>query len=329
MLLFENVTWQAGLAWVVVLLALLGLNELTRRNTWAALTLFVVVPAALTVAVWPQTAGEDSSTGSWFHWVKIYSALAGCLGFMAIRYFPRLQTHSWALLFPPVILGLNMLEAIVRDVQVYGLDAGVHDGAFMNPGVWNLMNGAAGVLNLVTIGGWVGIYVTRDQSRDMIWPDMTRFWFLGYTAWNFSYVYNCVGDHSFYAAGALLAAPLIAALVIRRGAWLQHRAHTLVFWMMFTMSVPQFADSSAFAVQSPHSPAALFAVASVSLLVNIAVAAVHVRRMRATRRNPLMDEIFTETAEVQHLIDTTPGHRSAPSAPALPARDTAPRTSVG
>ena len=37
------------------------------------------MPIVLTVFVWPHTAGEGSSTGTWFHWVKVYSALAGCL----------------------------------------------------------------------------------------------------------------------------------------------------------------------------------------------------------------------------------------------------------
>ena len=48
------------------------------------------VPIILTVSVWPQTAapGNEYGTGTWFNWVKTYSALAGITGFMAIRYIP-------------------------------------------------------------------------------------------------------------------------------------------------------------------------------------------------------------------------------------------------
>ncbi len=55
----------------------------------------------------------------------------------------------------------------------------------------------------------------------MIWPDML--WF--YTLRNFAYVYNRVGEF-FYAGAALLISCTIPAFFIKRGAWLQHRAHT-------------------------------------------------------------------------------------------------------
>jgi len=46
---------------------------------------------ALTIFVWPTTAapGNEYGTGTWFNWVKTYSALAGCLGFMAILLDPK------------------------------------------------------------------------------------------------------------------------------------------------------------------------------------------------------------------------------------------------
>ena len=71
-------------------------------------------------------------------------------------------------------------------------------------GPWNIINGIAGILNILTISGWVGIFVSKDRSRDMIWPDQLWFWIIAYDLWNFAYVYNCVSDHSFYAGAALL-----------------------------------------------------------------------------------------------------------------------------
>lgn len=321
MFLFESITWQQGLMWFVVLGALIGLNEVTRRWKIGGLAIFVALPIILTIFVWPTTAAAGSSTGSWFHWVKVYSALAGCLGFMLIRYVPRLSRNQYMLLFPPAILAINIAEAVIRDFEVAGLQ-GMHDGVFMVGGVWNYMNGVAGILNLLTICGWVGIYVSRDKTKDMIWPDMLWFWIIAYDLWNFAYVYNCVGDHSFYAGAALLIGCTIPAFFIKKGAWLQHRAHTLALWMMFTMAVPTFVSDSAFSVQSSHDPVALFTVSALALAANIAVAVYQVRRIITQRKNPLTDELFEDLPAYQRVVTEIPGseptiEEDEPRAPAL------------
>ena len=115
MFLFESIPWYSALMWVVVLIALMFFNEVTRRSKWAGIGIFLVLPFVLTIAVWPETAGEGSSTGTWFHWVKVYSALAGCLGFMAIRYVKGWGTNKYLLMFPPIILAINIMEAVIRD----------------------------------------------------------------------------------------------------------------------------------------------------------------------------------------------------------------------
>ncbi|QCX27806.1 DUF5692 family protein [Nocardioides jishulii] len=293
MFLFESIPWYSWAMFFVVLGGLIALNEVTRRWKWAGLGFFVALPIFLTLFVWPNTAGEGSSTGTWFHWVKVYSALAGCLGFMLIRYVPRLAKNRWMLMFPAAILAINIAEAVIRDFQVAGLQ-GMHDGVFMVGGSWNYMNGIAGILNLLTICGWAGIIVSRDRSKDMIWPDMMWFWIIAYDLWNFAYVYNCVGDHAFYAGAALLISCTIPAFFIKKGAWLQHRAHTLALWMMFTMAFPTFVTSSQFAVESSHNPTALFVVSALSLAANVAVAAYQVFVIVTRHRNPLRDELYTE-----------------------------------
>ncbi|MHA7134112.1 DUF5692 family protein [Oerskovia turbata] len=312
MFLFDTIPWQAAVMWFVVLAALVGLNELVRWSKTAAIGIFIVLPIVLTIFVWPHTAGGDSSTGTWFHWVKVYSALAGCIGFMLIRYFPRIGNMKYALLFPPAILALNIAEAVIRDFEVYGLD-GMVDGVFMVGGPWNIMNGVAGILNLLTICGWAGIYITRDRFQDMVWPDMMWFWIIAYDLWNFAYVYNAVGDHSFYAGAALLIACTIPAFFLRKGAWLQHRAHTLAFWMMFTMAFPAFVSDSQFAVDSSHNPTALFVVSLVSLLANVAVAVYQVKVIVTKRRNPLRDELFTDLKSYQEIAKDRPAPEQVPA----------------
>ncbi|WP_225426971.1 DUF5692 family protein [Companilactobacillus kedongensis] len=301
MFLFQNITAIDWVMWIAVIAALMLLNEAARANKWIGLALFVAVPIILTIFVWPRTAGAGSSTGTWFHWVKVYSALAGCLGFMALRFIPKLQNNKWMLMFPPIILSVNIMEAVFRDFQVYGLH-GMVDGVFMNGGAWNIMNGIAGIINIITITGWMGIIVSRDKQKDMIWPDQIWPWIIAYDVWNFAYVYNCVGDHSFYAGAALLLSCTIAAFFIKKGSWLQARAQTLAFWMMFTMSFPAFVTDSQFAVQSSHSSTALMTISALALIINIAVLGLHIYRVVKLRRNPLKDSVYAGTRAHDQVV---------------------------
>ena len=317
MFLFESIPWYSALMWVAVVVGLMALNELARLSRWAGLALFVALPLVLTVFVWPSTAGDGSSTGTWFHWVKVYSALAGCIGFMAIRYIPRFAKNRYWLMFPAAILAINIAEAVIRDFQVTSMD-GMVDGVMMVGGPWNAMNGVAGILNLVTICGWAGIIISQDKKKDMVWPDMLWFWIVAYDLWNFAYVYNAVGDHSFYAGAALLISCTIPAFFIKKGAWLQFRAQTLAFWMMFTMAVPSFVSDSTFAVESSHNPTALFTVSAISLVANVAVAVYQVHRIVTRRKNPLTDELYTDLPAYQKVLAA-----NSPAAPEVKVSEVA------
>lgn len=128
--------------------------------------------------MWPQTCktGNEFGTGNWINRAKTYSCLAGCIGFMAIRYFPKLAQKKWILCFPPLILSINILEACIRDFQCfsYGLfDGGVVNHLWVMSGPWNIMNGIAGLLNILAVCGWFGIFVSKDKTKDMMYPDMT------------------------------------------------------------------------------------------------------------------------------------------------------------
>lgn len=304
MFLYESIPWYSWLMWLGVLAALIALNEVTRRWKWGGIAFFIILPIVLTIFIWPTTAGAGSSTGTWFHWVKVYSALAGCLGFMVIRYFPKVAKVKWALIFPAAILALNILEACIRDFQVGSMGAdGMVDGVYMLSGPWNWMNGIAGLINLITICGWFGIFVSRDKAKDMIWPDMLWFWIIAYDLWNFAYVYNCVGDHSFYAGAALLISCTIPAFFIKPGAWLQHRAHTLALWMMFTMAVPMFVSDSIFSVDTSHSAAALMTVSALSLIANVAVLIFQVYTIVKRRLNPLTDQLYSDLPQYQAVVE--------------------------
>jgi len=208
-ILYQSTSISTWAIWLFVLFALMAFNEFGRSTKWGGLVLFLIVPVVLTVFVWPTTAapGNEYGTGNWFNWVKTYSALAGCLGFMAIRYIPGLSKKKWALCFPPLILAVNIFEACIRDFQcfTYGAWTGEYiNNLWVMSGPWNIMNGIAGLLNIITICGWLGIIISKDRTKDMIWPDMIWPWIIAYDLWNFAYTYNCIADHSFYCGLALL-----------------------------------------------------------------------------------------------------------------------------
>ncbi len=297
MFLFQAIPWYSVAMWFGVLLGLIALNELARVSKWSAIVMFIALPIALTIAVWPQTAGKGSSVGTWFHWAKVYSALAGCLGFMALRFIKGFDKNKWVLFFPAFILAINICEAVVRDFQVFSFQSDgskLIDGMAMLSGPWNIMNGIAGILNIITISGWAGIFVGKNKKKDMLWPDQLWFWIIAYDLWNFAYVYNCVGDHSFYAGAALLVSCTIPAFFLRKGAWLQHRAQTLAIWMMFVMCFPTFVDSSPFAVKASLNPAALWLVSGLALAFNVGVFVYHFYKVFKFKRNPITGDVHPE-----------------------------------
>jgi hypothetical protein len=305
MFFYQAIHWYSALMWLAVFAGLVLLNELGRANKWTGIFMFIVLPLVLTVALWPTTAGSGTSMDDWFHWAKVYSSLAGCIGFMAIRYIPKLQKNKIALAFPPLILAINICEAVIRDFQCFdfnSLVSGAIDGQIIVGGPWNIMNGIAGILNIITITGWMGIFAGKGKSKDMLWPDMLWFWIIAYDLWNFAYTYNCLPDHSFYCGLALLLSCTFAGFVLKKGAWLQHRAQTLAIWCMFAMTYPAFIDTSKFAVKSSHNAAALFIVSALALLSNVAVFAYEIYKIARTKRNPLKEEIYTDLAAYRNVI---------------------------
>jgi hypothetical protein len=289
-----------------VLLALLAFNEFSRSTKWGGILMFIIIPIILTLFVWPTTAapGNVYGTGTWFNWVKTYSVLAGCVGFMAIRYIPGLVEKKWVLAFPPLILALNIFEACIRDFQVYSFglfDGGVVDNLWTISGPWNIMNGIAGLLNIIVICGWFGIFVSKDKTKDMMYPDMIWAYVIAYDLWNFAYTYNCISDHSVYCGMILLLSCTIPAFFIKKGCWLQHRAHTLALWIMFIMTVPQFADRIA-PVPTTHNPTAFFIVSFLALAANVGLAVYQFNIIRKKKLNPFKDEVYKETKVYQDVI---------------------------
>lgn len=300
MFFFESISIEASAFWIALFVGLIVFNEISRRTKAGGLVLFVALPIVLTVFVWPNTAVEGSGAGNWFQWAKVYSALAGCIGFMILRYVPKLQTNKFMLCFPPLILSINILEAVIRDIQCAGF-SGVVDGVTIIGGPWNYINAAAGILNILTICGWMGIFIGKTKSKDMVWPDMMWFWIIAYDIWNIAYVYNSAGDRAFYSI-ALLLAPTVVAFTIGKGAWLQHRAHTLALDMMLLLTIPSLFLDSVFTVPAVASTTPNMVLSCVALAANIAVVVYHVYKIVKTKRSPIKGRLYADSKFYQRVV---------------------------
>lgn len=305
MFFFEPISLEAGLFWLALFVGLIIFNEISRRWLAGGIALFVALPIVLTIFVWPNTAVEGSGAGNWFQWAKVYSALAGCLGFMVLRYVPKLQNNKFMLFFPPLILGINIMEAVIRDIQCAGFN-GVVDGVMIIGGPWNYINATAGIINILTICGWMGIFAGKTKSKDMVWPDMMWFWIIAYDIWNIAYVYNSAGDRAFYSI-ALLLAPTVVAFTIGKGAWLQHRAHTLALDMMLLLTVPSLFLGSTFTTPAVTSTTPNMTLSCIALAVNIGVAGYHIYKIKTTKRSPIKGNLYSDSKFYKSVVEANGG----------------------
>jgi hypothetical protein len=293
--LYEGLNVQSFLALLAFIAAFLFLNEISRRSKTVSVLMFVLLPVLLAMGIFFGPLGSPTGK-TWFGWVKVVSALIGVYGFLLIR-FTKLGTKKFAAVFPAAILSINIAEAVFRELEIFvtyktlTVDAG---GIVVQGGPWNILNAIAGVFTIITLTGFVGIRVSKDKSRDMIWPDMTWPYVIGYTLWNYAYVYNCISTRSLYAGFGILTAAVIAEYFFKRGAWLQHRAQILSLYAMFSLSV-DFQTASFFKVIPTYSTGALMSLSVLSFVFNLGVFFFMVYTVRQRKVNPIRQELYVHT----------------------------------
>lgn len=299
---YENFT-LTGIVGVILLTGLwLLINEVTRKSKMASIVAYCIVPVVLAVLVLTNVLGSPSGK-TWFGWVKVISALIGVCGFMLIR-FTKIGKTKFSAYFPVSILAINIAEAVYREFEVFQthkvmeIDAA---GIVILGGPWNILNAIAGILCIVTLTGFVGITVSKDKSRDMIWPDMTWMYIIGYTLWNVAYVYNCISTRSMYAGVSILIAALIAEFVFKKGAWLQHRAQILALYAMFALSF-DYHPTSFFNMIPTYKPSMWMTISVISFVFNLGVFSHMIYIMMKDKKNPLKQEIYTDMAYYKAVI---------------------------
>ena len=131
-MLFQIYGERAGyqlLGWLLVFVALVLFNEIARRSKKGGLFFFVALPAALTVyfiaiyvgaamgAEWALNNSTYVYMNGWFHYAKLYASLAGCIGFMMLKYKWSFGKTEWFKVFPFAIVAINILIAVASDFE--------------------------------------------------------------------------------------------------------------------------------------------------------------------------------------------------------------------
>ena len=327
--------WQL-LGWVMVFVGLILVNEIARRTKLGGILTLVILPAALTVyfiaicigaasgADWALNNPTYIHMNSWFHYAKLYAATIGCIGFMMLKYKWSIGKTEWFKVYPFLIVAINILIAVGSDMEsaIRGAIALKEtgsswwlssEGVWLYGGWWNVVNAIAGVLNILCMTGWWGIYSSKKKD-DMLWPDMTFAFIIAYDIWNFEYTYNNLPTHSWYCGLALLLAPTFAAMLWNKGGWIQNRANTLALWCMFAQVFPLFQDNSRFSVipriyadgymdKNVHTtladPTAQGIIAIAALAANVIVLGVIIKRSIEQKKNPYKNEIWKGTKDFE------------------------------
>ena len=332
--------------WAMVFIGLIVLNEVGRRTKLGAAIIFGVAPLAMTIycvaiavgvsqgAEWALTNPTHVYQNSWFHYAKVYAALAGCWGFIAIKYqWGKIGKAHWFRAWPFVIVAINIMIAVVSDFEsayhffVLGESTWVtSEGATQLAGWNNVFNGIAGIINIFCMTGWWSVYASEDKT-DMLWPDMTWVYIIAYDIWNFCYTYNCLPTHSWFCGFALLLAPTVAAFCWNKGGWIQNRANTLATWCMFAQVVPMFQIKGRFSVLpvlysnvegfesldafslttmdltsvAPNTKVQGF-MAIIALVANVICLSVIIKRAIEQKKNPYKNEIFVGTKDYEEAM---------------------------
>ncbi|MGK5092741.1 DUF5692 family protein [Deltaproteobacteria bacterium TL4] len=205
---------------VFLMLFLLLMQEILRRNKYLTWFVFLILPFAL-LPWWLEHGSHNL-----FSWVKIYSVTMGVCWFTLCRY-TQLKDKRWPFYVGYMILALNILEAVLKDISK---EHYIH-----------YINAVAGILLIFTLPGPKHIKVDMESKhRDFTWDTPIQ-WIIGYTLWNFAFIYLCVSRDT-YIHIAVLGAPLIIG-IFNNKLWLQARGFTLgLFGIMIYTYRPMFSE---------------------------------------------------------------------------------------
>lgn len=232
--------WQYLISMSIYIILLLLAVEIMRKKYKLAAIFWII--SLLTFPLW------QANLDGWFRWAKTLSVLlptAFVVGLARIAQFEKREgfwlffRKNWVMWFLYGILGLNILEASLKDFSL-----------------GNYFNGISGLILIVTIplvksqkGTKIGWKISEEKNGDLI-AYTDPLWNFLYTTWNIAFVY---AENPGYAASSLcilLAAELYPIIKKRPELYVQARVYTLAIHILIRANYDIFTplmDSSAFA----------------------------------------------------------------------------------
>lgn len=204
---------------LLLFVGLVVAEEIFHRYPRFSLTFFSIASIIL-FSCWILLVGAVD----WFPWAKVLSIASGIIVLSLLRTTKlgsRTKLVAWTTY---AFLAVNILEATVRDAVVGNMA--------------NYLNAMAGFLLIVTLEKLYTVHISKkDDYRDLLWSGMTLPWIVGYTLWNWTFVYLNFGFQSSLMHIAVLGS---AFLVVFRNKdrWLQARAFTLGMYFILFHSLP-------------------------------------------------------------------------------------------
>lgn len=200
---------------VMYVIAYEGFRRCKLNSIWL---IFGVLPLVLTPA-WVWLNDFDV-----FLWIKMFSVFGGlCLaGWLK---FGKADSTAMFRFLVPSILFVNVGEAMMVDLS--------------QAGIQHLANAVAAISLMVTIPfGRRKVCVERIIGLNDLQFDLPRRWFVGYTLWNWSFVYLNYPAYTGHHTAVLLAALVVGC--IRPKMWLQARSVTLGLNLLCYGTDPDF-----------------------------------------------------------------------------------------
>lgn len=235
--------WQYLVSMLLYIILLMLAVEFMRKQYRLAAIFWILT--LLTFPLW------DSQLEGWFRWAKTLSVLlptALVVGLARIANYEKregwwkIYRKGWVLWFLYSMLGLNILEASIKDFTL-----------------GNYFNGISGLVLIVTIplvksvkskdAGWK---ISEEKPGDLL-AYTDAIWNFLYTSWNIAFVY---AENPGYAASSLcilLAAELYPIFKKRPELYVEARVYTLAIHILIRANYDIFTpimDSSAFANQN-------------------------------------------------------------------------------
>lgn len=176
-------------------------------------------------------------------------------------------------------------------------------------GYWNLLSAAAGFLNILTITGLTRIIVAGRKGsnvKSIVWLDQIWPWIIAYDLWNHAFLYNSLGDYTWYCSFALLLACTIPAFTWARGQWIWFRCYTLMYWIAFYNWLPTIATPpNAMTNFATMDPAANKTCSWLALIANVALFVYWLYLIIKHKRNPFTEALFMETKAFRRVVKET------------------------